>query len=64
MASGRQVTSTNAGEVARWVNEKGGNGSFDALSDGVLVSTSTDDLMAYPGDWVLFGSDGFSVFAK
>jgi hypothetical protein len=61
---GRQVTAANAADVARWINASGGNGSFDALSDGVLVSTPEDDLMAYPGDWVLRLDGKFSVFSE
>lgn len=62
MPNGRQVTSTNAREVAEWVNQNGGCGSFDALSDGVLVSTSTDDLMAYPGDFVFLRQNEFVIY--
>lgn len=62
--SGRQVTSLNADDVAIWINTNGGHGSFDALSDGVLVSTPDEDLMAYPGDWVLRRGREFSVFSE
>jgi hypothetical protein len=55
--SGRQVTITNAGDVARWVNEHGGHASFDALGPGVVVQTPAfdprGDLTADPGDWVM-----------
>lgn len=63
MPNGWQVTNTNAREVAEWVNQSGGCGSFDALSDGVLVSTSTEDLMAYPGDFVFLRRNEFFIYS-
>jgi hypothetical protein len=57
------VTKTNAEDVARWINGLGGHGSFDAMSDGVLVSTPTEDLMAYPGDLVVVENKSFSVLS-
>ena len=51
----RQLTAGDAKELARWINGEGGDASFDARSDEVIISTLEGAMHATHGDYIIKG---------